>query len=93
MIDLQPICTVAVALGATSLLLSLAAIAGRSIQAPEDGTEPPATVDQPMHRPSMKMSRKQLLQLARDHKVGTAKWRARARKSDFVQALQAIEDK
>ena len=42
----------------------------------------------PPLKPSMKLSRKQLLQLAREHQIHNARWRAHATKAEFVLALQ-----
>lgn len=42
----------------------------------------------PAPRPSMKLSRIELLHLARKHKIHNARWRARATKAEFVLALQ-----
>ena len=42
----------------------------------------------PPLKPSMKLSRKQLLQLAREHQIHNARWRAHATKAEFVRALQ-----
>ena len=42
----------------------------------------------PPVRPSMKLSRKQLLLLAREHQIKNARWRARATKFEFVRELQ-----
>ena len=42
----------------------------------------------PPVRPSMKLSRKQLLLLAREHQIKNARWRARATKIEFVRELQ-----
>lgn len=42
----------------------------------------------PPLKPSMKLSRKQLLHLAREHKIHNARWRAHATKAEFVLALQ-----
>ena len=40
--------------------------------------------------PSMKLTRKELLALAREHKIQNAAWRARATKAEFVRALQQV---
>ena len=42
----------------------------------------------PAPKASMKLSRKQLLQLAREHQIHNARWRAHATKAEFVLALQ-----
>ena len=39
-------------------------------------------------KPSLKLTRKQLLLLAREHQIGNARWRAHATKAEFVCALQ-----
>ena len=39
-------------------------------------------------KPSLKLTRKQLLLLAREHQIGNARWRAHATKAEFVRALQ-----
>ena len=39
-------------------------------------------------RPSMRLSRAELLALAQQHNIQNAKWRARATKAQFVRALQ-----
>ena len=39
-------------------------------------------------RPSMRLTRKALLLLAREHQIGNARWRAHATKAQFVRALQ-----
>ena len=41
-------------------------------------------------RPSMKLSRKQLLLLAREHQIKNARWRAHATKVEFVSELQRV---
>ena len=99
MIALQASCAIAVGLAGTSFVLSLASLVARSKQATHDGTEPPeASVvitpkPQAHHpRPSMQMLRTELVAIARQRKVGTAKWRASARKADLVRELQALED-
>jgi hypothetical protein len=38
----------------------------------------------------MKLTRKELLALAREHKIENAKWRAKATKAEFVRALQQV---
>lgn len=98
MIAIQASCAIAVGLAGTSFVLSLASLVARSKQAPQDGTEPPATSvvvtpePQAHHpKPSLRMTRSELLKLAQQQKVGSAAWRARARKCDFVRALQAKE--
>lgn len=44
----------------------------------------------PAPRASMKLTRKELLELAREHKIQNAKWRAKATKAEFVRALQEV---
>ena len=44
----------------------------------------------PAPRASMKLTRRQLLELAREHKIQNAKWRAKATKAEFVRALQQV---
>ena len=44
----------------------------------------------PAPTPSMKLTRKELLALAREHKIENAKWRAKATKAEFVRALQQV---
>lgn len=52
----------------------------------------PSTVElpegPPSVRPSMRLSRKELLLLAREHQIGNARWRAHAKKSELCRALQ-----
>ena len=45
---------------------------------------------EPAPTPSMKLTRKELLALAREHKIENAKWRAKATKAEFVRALQQV---
>ena len=42
----------------------------------------------PAPKPSMKLSRIELLHLAREHQIKNARWRARATKAEFVRSLQ-----
>ena len=42
----------------------------------------------PPLKPSMKLSRIELLHLAREHQIHNARWRAHATKAQFVRALQ-----
>ena len=53
---------------------------------------PQPTVELPEAAPraSMKLTRKELLALAREHKIQNAKWRAKATKAEFVRALQQV---
>ena len=52
----------------------------------------PSTVELPQApppvKPSLKLTRKQLLLLAREHQIKNARWRARATKIEFVRELQ-----
>ena len=85
--------TIAIALGGAGLLLSLAPLLAGS---PSPASIPPTKADHTSdpirhERPSLRMTRQQLLKLAQQRKVGSAAWRARARKCDFVRALQAQE--
>ena len=83
----------AVALGGGGFLLSLASLAARS-PSPAPEAEVVINPDPARHaRPSLKMTRKELLKLAQQRKQGSAAWRARAKKSDFVRALQAQEQR
>ena len=85
--------TIAVALGGAGLLLSLAPLMARSsspvVDTPTQSDRSPEPIKH--ERPSLRMSRKELLRLAQQRKVGSAAWRARAKKCDFVRALQAQE--
>ncbi len=45
---------------------------------------------EPAPTPSMKLTRQELLALAREHNIQNAKWRARATKAQFVRALQQV---
>ncbi|MDA9868022.1 hypothetical protein N9C85_01155 [Synechococcus sp. AH-224-I15] len=42
----------------------------------------------PAPRASMKLTHKELRKMAQDQQIGTSKWRSRAKKSEFVKALQ-----
>lgn len=95
MIDIQFTCTVAATLAGLSAVLSIASFVGRQQQAPQDGTEPPATPvtvtaePQAHHpRPSLKLTRMELLQHARDLGVKNARWRNRAKKVDLMLAIR-----
>ncbi len=54
--------------------------------APRPTVELPETRNRP--RASMKLTRAELLALAQEHQIHNSAWRARAKKSDFVRALQ-----
>ena len=84
------ICQVAVGMATTSLVLQLAAAIGRS-----RGNTPAAdpvvitpTTPTPAERPSLKLSRMELLQHARALGVGNARWRNSAKKVDLVLAIR-----
>ena len=85
--------TIAVALGGAGLLLSLAPLMARSsspvAETPAQSDQSPEPIKQ--ERPSLRMTRKELVQIARDRRCGTAKFRASAKKVDLVRALQAQE--
>ena len=90
--------TLAMGLGVAGFLLSLAPLVARSSSPSPDALvqsdqEPVVITPAPVkhQRPSLRMTHKQLLKLARERKCGTAKFRAHARKVDLVRALQAQE--
>lgn len=55
---------------------------------PQPTMELPEALERP--RASMRLTRKELLELAREHQIHNAKWRAHATKAEFVRALQQV---
>lgn len=92
----EPICTLAIGLAGLSLILQL--IAALS-SAPAMATAEPKPSSAPLpvmftpepapRRISLQFTRKELYDLCRDHKIKNGYWRARARKTEMVQALCA----
>jgi len=83
------LCQVAFGLATLSLLLQLAAAIGQSkASAPAPSTPLVRTTFGPK-KPSLKLTRMELLKHARDLKIGTAKWRAHARKVQLLEAIRA----
>jgi len=82
-------CQLAIALASLSLVLQLAAVIARSKpSAPAPSTPLVRTTFGPK-KPSLKLTRLELLKHARDLKIGTAKWRAHARKVQLLEAIRA----
>ena len=84
------ICQAAVGMATTSLVLQLAAAIGRSrgntsAADPVVITPAPPT---PPERPSLLLTRMELLEHARALKLGTARWRNSARKVDLLMAIR-----
>jgi len=93
MITTPTLCQVAFGLATLSLLLQLAAAIGQSkasapAPAPAPSTPLVRTTFGPK-KPSLKLTRLELLKHARDLKIGTAKWRAHARKVQLLEAIRA----
>lgn len=70
---------IAIAIGGIVMIAAWLLTTNSKVELPE--VAPPV-------RPSMKLSRKQLLHLAREHQIHNARWRAHATKAEFVLALQ-----
>lgn len=91
----EPICTVAVAMAGVSLTLSLASLLGSRSTPAKPAKRPVAS--RPLaakqvtlsERPSLKLTRDQLLEHARALGIGNARWRNSARKTELCQAIQA----
>ena len=84
MITTPTLCQVAFGLATLSLVLQLAAAIARSkASAPAPSTPLVRTTFGP------KTPRLELLKHARDLKIGTAKWRAHARKVQLLEAIRA----
>ena len=93
------LCQGAVGLASLSLVLQLAAAIARSrsstyIDAPAEPSLAPVVltaVPDPTEeeRPSLKLSRAQLLEIARSLGVRNARWRNAARKTDLLAAIRA----
>ena len=76
------LCPVAVGMAALSLLLQLiGAIASKQEASPIPAPLTPQV-------PSLNLKRTELLEHARQLKVGTASWRATARKSELLEAIR-----
>ena len=85
------LCQVAFGLATLSLVLQMAAAIARSkasAPAPAPSTPLVRTTFGPK-KPSLKLTRMELLKHARDLKIGTAKWRAHARKVQLLEAIRA----
>ena len=72
---------IAIAIGGIIAIAAWLLTTNKAVELPEPTPAP---------RPSMKLTRIELLHLAREHKINNAKWRARATKAEFVQALQQV---
>ena len=85
--------TIAFALGGAGLLLSLSPLMACSASpAAVTHTEADQSPEPIKHqRPSLRMSRKELLKLAQQRKSGTSKFRAYAKKVYLFRARQAQE--
>ena len=83
------LCQVAFGLATLSLLLQLAAAIGQSkASAPAASTPLVRTTFGPK-KPSLKLTKLELLKHARHLKIGTARWRAHARKVQLLEAIRA----
>ena len=83
------LCQVAFGLATLSLLLQLAAAIGQSKPAAPAPSTPLVRTTFGPKKPSLKLTRMELLKHARDLKIGTAKWRAHARKVQLLEAIRA----
>lgn len=72
---------IAVALAGLVAVITWLLSTPSTVELPEASFLPPV-------KPSMRLTRKQLLLLAREHQIHNARWRARATKAQFVRALQ-----
>jgi len=77
----------AIAIGGLIAVITWLLTTDSKVELPEEST-PVEITEVPAPKPSMKLSRKQLLQLAREHQIHNARWRAHATKAEFVLALQ-----
>ena len=95
MIPTITLCQAAFGLAGLSLGMQLVSAIGRS-RSGQDSTSEPApvvltAVPDPTEeeRPSLKLSRAQLLEIARSLGVRNARWRNAARKTDLLAAIRA----
>ena len=87
MIPTPTLCQLALGMAGLSITLQLAAAIARSRTSISiDGpAQRPAPVQS---RPSLKLTRAELLEHARDLKIGTAAWRNSARKIHLLEAIR-----
>ncbi|WP_415409667.1 hypothetical protein ACLM45_12955 [Synechococcus sp. A10-1-5-9] len=93
------ICELAIALSVASISLQVVAALARSRSAPVDEpAEPPVGVEsfKPLssdqRRASLRMTHKELRQMAQDLQVGSGHFRSRAKKIELVQAIRAHQE-
>ena len=95
--SLHPVTFCQAAIGLAGLSITLQAVAAlartRSVISTDEPAEPPAVVVTPtepvLHeRPSLKLTRMELLQHARALGIHDAKWRNSARKTELCRAIQ-----
>ena len=80
------LCTVAVVMAGTSLLLQLGSAIAQSNTA--DSITPTQADEAKLPTASLKLSHKELRTLAQALKVGSGYWRSRAKKSELVIAIR-----
>ncbi len=71
----------AIAIGGLIAVITWLLSTPSTLELPEASSSP---------RPSLKLTRKELLLLAREHQIGNARWRAHATKQMFVRELQRV---
>ena len=79
----------AIVIGAIVMIAAWLLTTDSKVEPPE--STPVKITEEPAPRPSTKLSRIELLHLAREHKIHNAKWRARASKQMFVEELLRLE--
>ena len=78
---------IAIAIGGIVMIAAWLLTTDSKVELPEEST-PVEITEVPAPKASMKLTRKQLLHLAREHQIHNARWRAHATKAQFVRALQ-----
>ena len=79
------ICQAAIALAGISITLQVAAALAKS-SSPELSTP---TEEKSPHHASLRLTHRELRALAQDLKVGTSKFRSRAKKTELVEAIRS----
>ena len=84
------LCTLAVAMAGVSLTLSVASLLGQNSSEASSARNPAVPKQAVLsERPSLKLSRGQLLEIARSLGIGNARWRNSARKTELLEAITA----
>ena len=83
------LCTAAVLMGGTSLLLQLGSFFAESNTPAQADFIPPTQPDEAkLPTASLKLTHKQLRTLAQDLRVGTGYWRSRATKIQLIEGIR-----